>query len=477
MNVQNEQARENVFSKNAAEQAAVASKIKISSYLSRRLDLRGKTILAFASSEGEKPSQAAISVYKTENGWQLGIHVADVAEYVCEGSPLDIEARARHASLRNEYSESDMLPEGLAYGICSLRAGADRLALSVLLDIDSKGALISAAFEESVIRVSEKCIYEEIDQYGLASDTSSVFALRDKYMPYTSILADMYELAAVLYTSRLERGALDCTVYRRKFERDENGKPISFSLRAEPDSHAMVRELGYYAATAVGSYMYSHGLPCIFIGQGSIDDYAEKYLCEILGMDNGCACHFKTSEIIKNAKGSPYYDFVSEALFQGLPCAEYSTQPIYNLHCASDKVVAFLHPVSRYTDLLAHRAIKASIAASGNPSNLNLNRHRATAEAAADEANNAEKYIYDAKIRYRKLSALEFIAENADSVFEGFPLLRDESGAIPVLLTCGAKALITSESAKDYRFTAGTVASFKIVAFGTENEAVIVEPI
>ena len=137
MNVQNEQARCNVFSKNATEQAAVASKIKISSYLSRRLDLRGKTILAFGSSEGEKPSQAAISVYKTENGWQLGIHVADVAEYVCEGSPLDIEARARHASLRNEYSESDMLPEGLAYGICSLRAGADRLALSVLLDIET----------------------------------------------------------------------------------------------------------------------------------------------------------------------------------------------------------------------------------------------------------------------------------------------------------------------------------------------------
>ena len=477
MNMTDEATNTNAFPKNALEQAAIAAKIKPSSYLARRLDLRGKTVLAFGDSKNGA-SECAISLYRTPQGWQLGIHTADVAEYVCDGSPLDNEARKRRASVRNEFIQTDMLPESITQDICNLSVGGDKLALSVLLDIDKDGELISIQFEESVLRVAERCIFDEIDQYGLALDTSSVLALREKYMPYTSILADMYELAAMFYRKRLQRGALDCPVFRREFKRDENGNPISFELKAEPDARAMVREIGYYAAEAIGNYMYSHGLPCIFVGQEGIDDYATEYLCRILGIeDENCPCHFKSSEIIKRAKGSPYYDFVCEALYHGLPCPEYSVQPIYNIHCASDKVVSFVRPASRYADLLAQRALKTSIAAAGNPNNINLNRHRALIQAAAEEANASEKHIYGEKTSHHALAAAKFIEQNADGIFEGFPLIRRDCGDIPVLLYCGAKAIIPAELADGYEFSAGTPDNFRILALATENELIKVAPI
>ncbi len=475
-NVNDEQLILSSFPKNVIEQAAVAAKLKPASYLSRRLDLRGKTVLSFGDTQ-DGYSESALSLYRTEQGWQLGVHMADVAEYVCEGSPLDIEARRRRASVRNGFVKIDMLPEAISRELCNLAPSGDKLTLSVLLDIAPDGSLISVKFEESVLRVAERCIYEEIDQYGLAREASSVLALRNKYMPYTSIFADMYELAAMFYNKRLERGALDCPVYRRIFERDGQGNPISFKLELEPDSRAMVREIGYYAAEAIGSYMHANGLPCIFIGQSTVDEYATEYLCNLLNIENGeCPCNFLSSEIIKRAKGSPYYRFVCEALQEGLPCAEYSEEPIFNIHCASDKVVSFVRPATRYTDLLAHRAIKASIAASNDPKNINLNRQRAIIAAATVEANNAEKYVYETKRRFYNLSAASYIEYNSKKTFEGFPLLRDESGAVPVLLCCGAKAVVPSDIAKDYSFTAGTLDSFEVIALGTESEAALVKP-
>ncbi len=465
-----------VFPKTVTEQAAVASKIKPASYLPRRLDLRGKTVLSF----GDTPngfSECALSLYRTSSGWQLGVHVADVAEYVCEGSPLDKEARRRRASVHNGFVNVDMLPESVARDMCNLAPSGDKLALSVLLDIDTKGELVSVKFEESVIRVAVRCIYGEIDQYGLAQEASSVLTLRDKYQPYIGILADMYELAAIFCNKRLEKGAIDCPVFRRSFERDSEGKPVSFCLEAEPDARAMVREIGYFAAEAIGNYMHENGLPCIFIGQETLDTTAIDYLCKLLNIEMPeCDENKITSEIIRNAKGSPYYDFVCEALALGMPCAEFSTSPIYNVHCASDKVVSFVRPATRYADLLTQRAIKTSIAASGSPKNINLNRQRAVITAAADEANNAERFVYNTHRKFYNLTAREYLENSGKSTFEGFPLVRDESGAIPVLLHCGAKAVIPSEYAAA-PFLAGRTAEFEIIALGTEEEPSIVKPI
>lgn len=472
-----EELNQSTFPKDVTEQAAVAAKIKPSSYLLRRLDLRGKTVLSFGNSVNGY-SECALSLYKTSFGWQLGVHVTDVAEYVCEGSPLDTEARRRRASFHNGFANINMLPESISHEICNLSPRTDKLALSVLLDIAPNGNLISVKFEESVIRVAERCIYEEIDQFGIAKEASSVLALREKYSPYMNILIDMYELAAIFCQHRVEKGGLNCAVFRRSYQYNNDGEAVSYKLELEPDSRAMVREIGYFAAAAIGKYMYENRMPCIFIGQNTIDDDAINYLCRVLGIDcSECTAEMRTAAIINAANGTPLYNFVCESLQQRLPCAEFSDKPIYNSLCASDMVVSFVRPATRYTDLLTQRALKTSIAASGNPNNINLNRYRHMVKDASMEANKAESFVYETRRKFINLSTQNYIENSKKDTFEGFPLYRDESGAVPVLLCCGAKALIPTEHASDFSFTAGKRTCFEIIALGTENEPAIVKPI
>lgn len=465
------------FPKNVIEQAIAATRIRTSSYIARRLDLRGKTVFAFAERE-DCPSGTAFSLYRTDGGWQLGVHIADVCEYVCVGSPLDTEARRRCAAFGDGKSRVEMLPDILVYDLCDLTGNSDKLSLSILLDIGNDGALKSVNFEESVICGAEKCIYSELEHLGTAEDSSSVMLLRGKYKPYLDILMDMYELAAVLHNARIDRGAADITYFKKVYEYNENQKVTAYRREIEPDSRAMLREIGYYVSEAVGKYMTEHNLPSIFIGQKAVPaDFLDYFSALLEHTCNETDPAKRTAHIAELAKGSEYYSFVSEMLNVALPCAEYSDKPIPNALCCSDKIVSFFRPTTRYTDLLTLRTIKETIAAAGDAKNLNLNRHRKIVYDAAIEASKAEKYVYNAHSSYKRAKALEYIENCNDSTLIGFPLYRYDSGSVFVILDCGLRAIVLSEDARDFNFKPAKPFEFEIVALGTDEEATIVRPL
>ncbi len=465
------------FPKAAIEQANAAKHVRISSRLSRRLDLRGKTVFTFGETSSDAP-EYAFSLYKTAYGWQLGVHAADVCEYVCDNSPLDLEARRRRATVKNGFVKSEMLPDSISKELCALVPNADKLCLSVLMDINNNGELVSMQFEESVVRVSAHCIFSEMDQFALARDASSVMALRDKYNPLIAPLTDMYELAAVLYNNRRENGGLDCTVFRRIYERDESGRVVSFRRESEPDSRAMIREIGYFASVTIGEYMYKNKLPCIFIGNESVPESALDYIEQLLQIDNSGKTLDERAAIVSDlAKGSQYYSFICEVLHQSLPCAEYSDSPKVNTLCMSDKVVSFVRPLSRYASLLTHRILKTNIAAGNNPKNLNITKYRRIVAETTVEANRAERFVYETEKRFYNIAALEYLEHSGVTTLLGFPLYRDESGSVPVLLECGVRAIIPSSEAEGYTFDAAKEAEFEIIALGTEFEPTIVKPI
>ncbi|MBR6563070.1 MAG: RNB domain-containing ribonuclease [Clostridia bacterium] len=477
--MQNGQMTQNIvfsaFPKKVLEQATAATKLRTSSQLARRHDLRSKTVLTF-SETADSNAECAISLNKSSSGWQLTVHIADVAEYVCEGSPLDSEARYRNAAFRNGFVKSDMLPEGITNEVCNLQSGKDRLCVSVLLDIDTKGNLNDVLVEETVVRVAEKCVYTELDQLGMAQEASSIHVLREKYRPYMAILTEMYELAAIFCDRRRKNGGLDCSVYRRTYNRDENGRVIGFSFETEPDSRAMVREIGYFAAEAIGSYLYSNKMPCIFIGQQGLGDEELDYLAKLLDADTVCASKLgRTVELAELAKGSKYYDFVCGALRERLPRAEFSTQPIYNLHCASDKVVSFVRPATRYTDLLTQRTLKTCIAASSDPKNLNINRYRQLIQAAAESANRAEEFVHGVTMRFRDIAAQEYIESSEDTIFYGFPFKREPDGRLLVNLLCGANGYVPAELASD-SLEFGRLSAFEITDKGNEEVLCSLKP-
>ena len=451
------------FPAEALKQAAVAGNVRMSSYLSNRLDLRGKTILSFGETP-EKHCECAISVYRKDDGcWQLGLHVSDVDEYVCEGSPLDEEAKKRCGTVRNGFAEIEMLPPVIVNDVCDLQVGKDRLAISAFMDISSDGELESISFEESVIRVAEKCLYDEIEHLGITNDKSSVYALHEKYSPYMNIILDMYELAAIFCSKRRDRGGLDCTVFRRNFERKDNGT-LGFSYDQEPDSRAMVRELGYFAAEAVGRYMFERNLPCIYIGQEALDVAALDFLATVVGTANNSAeGHLRMSEIADCAKGSPFYGFVCTAIRRALPCSSFSDKPIFNSAGATDHLVSFIHPATKYSSLLTLRMIKQGILASGDVKNLNLNKYRQIASSAAIQATEAEAAVCGVKKRYFISAAEEYVENNLESLHKGFPFRVHENGSVSVMLICGLIASVPSEYARDCDFVIGAAYDFEII--------------
>ena len=457
-------------------QAAAAARIKTSAYLSKRLDLRGKTTLCFVNSP-EDYAHTAFSISRNGYGWTLGVHIADVCEYVCDNSPIDIEAKKRCATISDGFTKSEMLPERIVSDICDLSKSGDKLTLSFLLDIDSNGNVSSINLEESVIRTAQSCVYSELEQFVHTQDASSVMLLRTKYEPYTSNILDMYELAALFANTRQGRNVPDWINSYRVYERSSEGKIVSCKTFDEPDVRAMIQEIGYFVSNVVGEYMAKNKLPVIYIGQAPGPEHIISYLESILGIEPRFeSLSARAVDVTERAKGSKHYRLVCRLLGGGLPASEFSDKPIENILCGTETVVSFFRPATHYTDLLTLRALKDIIRANGDVKNLNLNRHKKVISEAVIHANKAETYLYSANRAFTQESALEYLEYSDECCFEGNPLKRDASGSIPVLLDCGTYAVVPSEYANNFEFTAGETYRFEIIALGTEEEPTIVRP-
>lgn len=456
------------------EQASAAKRIRTTSFLPRRLDLRGKT--AFTLIENPKEiAECAYSVYRNSTGWQLSIHVTDVCEYVCEGSPLDEEAKKRCATIIGcGEQDRQMLPDSII-DLCDLKQSVDKLAISIMIDIDRNGNITDLVCEESVIRPAGNCIFSEVDQLQTAADTSSVMLLRTKYAPFKTMLEDMYELAATVCQQRFDRKGLDCAYYRRVYEKDEQGKITSFRRELEPDTRAMLREIGYFAAVAVGEKMHSMGMPCVYNGRGAVDESALNYLSELVGADsinsNPAA---RAADIAELAKGTPYYDFVCDILAFNVPHAEYSHFPVFNSFCGTDKVVSFFHPASQYKDLLIQRNFRTAVAAK-SPKNLNLNRQKKAVAEAAAQATAVCAEVDALSRKHSNDCAYEYIRNNSSAEFTGFPLLLNPHGEVIVMLDAGTLAYVPKELSADYCFIPARSQQFTVLS--AENGRITLKPI
>lgn len=463
------------FPKNVIDQANTAARLKPSSLLAKRLDLRGKTVFSFVN-DPNAVSSVAFSLYRLGNGWKLGVHIADVAEYVCDNSPLDTEAKKRLATIKNGFVSSDMLPEKIQE-ICGLSVGNDRLALSVLLDIDGNGEMTSIEFEESVIRVAQNCVFKEIDELVFATDASTVFALRQKYSAYADNIVALYELAALLCAKRRANGGLDCEVFHRVYNRDENGKIVSFDRVKEADTQAMIREIGYYVSYQIGNYFHKKKMPCIYVGMETIPEERIDYLCDLLGVDKNINGSERTAAIADKAKGTDYYGFVCDSIANSLPCSNYSDKPIHNVLCNCDKLVSFISPNKKYSDLLTQRLIKTFIAAKGDPNNLNLNRYRKEVKSAAEKSTAVSEFAYNTSKKFQNFASLEYLEQNIDQKHSGFALIKEENGSVTVILECGALATVSPENAKNFDFEPAKLYDFNIVSIGSDSELTEIVPV
>src|SRR5215470_2504219 len=316
-----------------------------------REDLRDQFIVTIDPDDA-RDFDDAIHVAKLSNGgWQLGVHIADVAAYAEPGSPLDREARRRGNSVYLPDRVIPMLPERLSNGVCSLKPEVERLTYSVVIQFDKRGVPKNARFARSVIRSAHRLTYKEA--YSILKA-----APRDRLGERLHLA---WELAALLRRKRFERGALDLDFPEVKVWVDANGKPVRLERVENDESHQLIEEFMLAANEAVARELKKRAIPTIYRVHENPDpeklaEYREFALS--FGYKVGDLTHrSELQRLLGEIRGKPEEQALKVGLLKSLKRARYDPRPLGHYGLAKTNYLHFTSPIRRYADLVVHRTL------------------------------------------------------------------------------------------------------------------------
>lgn len=340
--------------KEAKEVAKPVSKEEIA----RRKDLR-RVRMVTIDGEDAKDLDDAVSIEKTEKGYRLGVHIADVSHYVKEGSKLDKEAFLRGTSVYLVDKVLPMLPPELSNDICSLNAGKDRLAISCIMDIDEKGRVVSYDICKSVINVNERMTYTDVNKILVEDDQ----ATKEKYAYLVEDFLLMKELSDIIREERMKRGALDFNFPEAKIIVDEKGWPVEIKKRERGPAEMLIEDFMIRANEVVAEHMYWQELPILYRVHEKPDEEALSKVNLVLGVFGyKIPPHAKVEprtyqRILEEIKGKPEEGLLSMILLRSMKHARYMPDPLGHFGLASKYYCHFTSPIRRYPDLIVHRVL------------------------------------------------------------------------------------------------------------------------
>ena len=324
--------------------------------------------------EDTKDIDDAISLVKEGNLWKLGVHIADVAEYVREGSALDKEALARGTSVYPADRVIPMLPRKLSNGICSLNAGEDRLAMSCLMTIDESGEVTEYEIAESIIHVDARLsyngvmrLYEEGDESEIAESLGwqGYRGIKVRTRKIAGMLRKMKKLAAMLRTKREERGSIDFDFPEAKIVLDEMGRPVDISVRERTDATDLIEDFMLLANETVARHCVYLEIPSVYRVHGVPAADKMKELAQLV---RGFGYYFKPGQsdvhpsqirhLLEKMKGRPEEAMLSRIVLRSMQKAQYATGCEGHFGLALSYYCHFTSPIRRYPDLLVHRSLK-----------------------------------------------------------------------------------------------------------------------
>ncbi len=332
--------------------------------IDRRLDLRGEIIFTIDGAD-TKDIDDAVSLTRMEDGWVLGVHIADVSHYVRPGSALDEEALRRGTSVYYANAVIPMLPKELSNGICSLNPQEDRLAFSALMRLDREGGLQEYAFHKSVIRSRVKGVYSEINR--IFEGTADA-AIRQKYHGLEPVLENMKELAGLLSQRRSQRGGLELESSEAKILIGEDGRVQDILPRGSGLAEGLIEEFMLVANEAAASFGIERELPFLF--RVHEDPSAEKLealseLLTVLGLDTSDikpgVQPSQLQKILRSVQGTDMQALVNSQLLRSMAKAQYSEINKGHFGLVLQKYSHFTSPIRRYPDLAIHRIMSESL--------------------------------------------------------------------------------------------------------------------
>lgn len=330
--------------------------------LQGRLDLTHDTIITIDPVDA-RDFDDAISLEKDAKGhWRLGVHIADVAHFVREGSVLDREAKLRGNSVYLPDKVIPMLPEVISNALASLQQGKVRFTKSAFIEFDPQGVPLHADFANSAIKVVKRFAYEQVKP--ILDDPEAHHATASAKV--RALLARMHELAMILRRRRFVRGALEMDMPEVKLDFNKQGTVAGAHRTVHDVSHQIIEEFMLAANIAVAQALTKQGVPSLKRVHASPDEKKLALLAEFVkSLDleiRPLPGRGDLQELLKSVKGESTEFAVSYAVLRSLKRAEYSPQDIGHYALAEDDYCHFTSPIRRYPDLTIHRLLNDVIA-------------------------------------------------------------------------------------------------------------------
>ncbi len=328
-----------------------------------RMDLRDMQIVTIDGDDA-KDLDDAISLERLPNGnFYLGVHIADVSNYVTENSPLDHEAVRRGTSIYLVDRVIPMLPHKLSNGICSLNPQVDRLTISCFMEIDRNGEVVRHEIHPTVINSNHRMTYNNVNKI-LDGDTQ----LMSEYRDVLEMFYQMEELAEMLRKHRERRGAIDFDINEGKVLVDEEGVPYDVVLRSRGISEHIIEEFMLAANETIAQRFYWMDIPFIY----RVHEHPDaKKLAKFFSIASafGYRPHgslddmypSQLSHIIEDSRGKDEHQVIATLLLRSMAKARYDENCLGHYGLADDYYTHFTSPIRRYPDLLVHRLIRTFI--------------------------------------------------------------------------------------------------------------------
>jgi|GEM_PF-9880 len=385
-----------------------------------RMDLRNVQMVTI-DGEDSKDLDDAVSVTIDDKGlYHLGVHIADVANYVQEGSALDREALKRGTSVYLVDRVIPMLPHKLSNGICSLNHGEDRLSLSCLMTINDKGDIIDHEIVESVINVDERMTYTSVAKIILDHDEEEM----KKYENLVPMFEDMYTLAKILRKKRHDRGAVDFDSTESKIILDSEGNPIDIKPYERNDAHVLIEDFMLAANETVAAHFFWLSVPFLYRTHEKPSlEKIETLKSFIRGFGyylNVRDDDIKPMEIQKlltKVEGTSEEGVISKMTLRSMMQAKYTTECLGHFGLALSYYCHFTSPIRRYPDLQIHRIIKDFLRGRLNESKIE--HYSQILPEIAKHCSDTERRADDAERDTDKLKKAQFMENHIGELFEG----------------------------------------------------------
>ena len=386
-----------------------------------RMDLRALPIFTIDSAETKDIDDAVSLTRTSDGGFELGVHIADVSNYVKPGTELDNEAFSRATSVYYADQVVPMLPKALSNGICSLNENELRLAFSCLMRLDKEGDLTDYRFVKSIIRSRVKGVYSEIN--ALLAGTADA-EIKAKYADVIDQLPAMKELYGHRARLRKERGCMDIESGEVKLILDENGRCIDVKKRTSGESESMIEEFMLLANQCAAHFARVKQIP--FVYRVHEEPNAEKLerlhaLLQACGINDHFAKDVPTpkelSAILEGVRGTPYEQIINTGMLRCMSKALYEEKPKGHYGLVLKDYAHFTSPIRRYPDLAIHRIMTDML--KGTEKETMILRYTDFAERASKQSSEREVIAMQIERKAEDCYKAEYARRHLGECYEG----------------------------------------------------------